>query len=141
MVHSLGERVRVDELEAKALARGIEALYRTEFLHPFPHEECKKIQKLRPDLAGDLVDHLVFYLEFIAGFSSSATRLRDRSTADLRAALPFLKHSFYDEYPQYQPLSQLITEADTPSLSHELATADRLRHDLMTLINQTCSAR
>ena len=130
----------MDDLEAKALAQGIETLYRAEFLRPFPHEECQKIQKLRPDLAEDLVDHLVFYLEFIAGFSSSATRLRDRSKADLRAALPFLQQSFYDEYPQYRPLSQLITEADTPSLSNELAIADRLRRGLLTLINQTCNA-
>lgn len=57
----------MNELKSKALAQSIEALYREEYLRPFPHEERLKLEKLRPDLAEDLMDHFEFYSDFIAG--------------------------------------------------------------------------
>jgi len=130
----------VNKPKGKAFAQSIEALYRGEYLrHPFPHEERVKLEKLRPGLTEDLMDHFEFYFDFISSYTSSATQLHQRPRAELREALAALELSFYDTYPQYAPLSQLITDVDSPSLSRELAVADKLRHNLIRLINEICS--
>jgi hypothetical protein len=116
------------------LARDLETLYRQEFIHKFPYLDCRKLQKLLPRVASELVPDLDMYFSFIAGYSSSAMRLDRRPQDEIRAALPKLRRSFYDWCPRYNRLATHITEVNTPSLFHDLEVADRLRLGLVTLI-------
>jgi hypothetical protein len=91
-------------------------------------------QRLHPRIARAIVPDLDMYFSFIAGYSSSATRLRHRPTAELRAALPKLKRSFYEACPKYNRLAKYISDSQTPALFHDLEVSDRLRLGLATVI-------
>jgi hypothetical protein len=116
------------------LAQNLERLYEREFIRKFPHQDCFKLQKLHPRIAHALVPDLDMYFSFIAGYASSATRLEQRPRTELRAALPKLKRSFYEECPRYKRLAKYISGRDTPALFHDLEVSDRLRLGLATLI-------
>ena len=96
------------------LAQEFEWLYRREFIHKFPYQDCFKLQKLHPRIAHALVPDLDVYFMFIAGYSSSATTLHQRPRVELRAALPNLKRSFYEACPNYKRLAKYITDSNTP---------------------------
>jgi hypothetical protein len=118
------------------LAKKLETLYKQEFVHKFPYPDCRKVQKLHPRVARDLVPDLDTYFSFIAGYSSSVMRLDQRPQGEIRAALPRLRRSFYDWCPQYTRLAAEVTNVNTPSLFHDLEVADRLRLGLVTLITE-----
>jgi hypothetical protein len=117
-------------------AQELEILFRQEFIHNFPYPDCRKLQKLHPRIARQLVPDLDMYFSFIAGYSSSATRLDQRPQRELRAAVPKLRRSFSDWYPRYKQLAMLITDVNTPLLSHDLKVADQLRGGLLTFITE-----
>jgi hypothetical protein len=123
------EKSRDPELEQK-----LERLYEREFIHKFPYHDCYKLQKLHPRIAHALVPDLDVYFSFIAGYGSSATTLHQRPKAELRAALPKLKRSFYEACPKYKRLAKYITDTETPALFHDLEVSDRLRLGLANLI-------
>lgn len=77
---------------------------------------------------------LDIYSAFIAGYASSATQLAARPVGELRAALPRLRRSFFDTYPQHLPLRHILSEDAYPRLWHELRTGDELRAQLATLM-------
>jgi YxiJ-like protein len=129
----------MDKVGDNTLARSIEALYAQECVHKFPYEDCRTLRKLQPNLDQNLTADLNSYFMFIAGYSSGATRLGQRPQAELRAALPRLKRTFYEVFPKYQTVSEHITDNGTPSLFHELEVADRLRRGLVTLISDLLS--
>jgi hypothetical protein len=116
------------------LGQRLERLYEREFIHKFPYHDCYKLQKLHPRIAHALVPDLDVYFSFIAGYGSSATTLHKRPKAELRAALPKLKRSFYEACPKYKRLAKYITDTETPALFHDLEVSDRLRLGLANLI-------
>jgi hypothetical protein len=83
-----------------ALAREIEALHREQEFDKFPYSDCWKLKKLMPDTAQDLAPDFNAYFMFIDGYSSYATTLGSRPLAELQAALPKPKKSFFDLHPQ-----------------------------------------
>jgi len=116
------------------LAQKLERLYEREFIHKFPYQDCYKLQRFHPRITRSLVPDLDMYFSFIAGYGSSATTLHQRPKAELRAAVPKLKRSFYEACPEYSPLAKYITDNETPTLFHDLELSDRLRLGLTTLI-------
>ena len=129
----------MEKCRDSGLAQELEWLYRREFIHKFPYQDCFKLQKLHPRIAHALVPDLVVYFMFIAGYSSSATTLHQRPRVELRAALPKLKRSFYEACPNYKRLAKYITDSNTPALFHDLDVSDRLRLGLTTLIAEFIS--
>jgi hypothetical protein len=126
--------VESEKDKPNSLAKEVERCYQLEFLHPFPYKDCYRLQRLKPDLTSHLIPHLDLFFSFIAGYSSSATRLRNRTQHELRTAIPKLKRSFFDVHPEYKSLAKLITPSDTPALHHELHLADQLRFKLVELM-------
>jgi hypothetical protein len=110
-----------------ALACSIEERYNRR-VRGFPYADCFKLQRDFPDLTDGLVPSLDEFLSFIAGYSCGATRLGGRTRAELRGAIPKLKLSFFDVYPQYKPLAKAMIQFR--DLSAQLAWADGSRHDL-----------
>ncbi|MGA8541240.1 MAG: hypothetical protein WB566_17185 [Terriglobales bacterium] len=90
------------------------------------------------ETAQDLAPHFNAYFMFINGYSSSATRLGGRPKAELHAALPKLKKSFFDLHPRYKPLMRLISVDETPALLRYMQIADKERMGLVTLIEAIC---
>lgn len=105
-------------------AQDVESLCARQFWGKFPYKDCYKLQKLKPRITHGLIPDLDLYLAFIAGYSSSATRLAERPREEIRKAIPKLKLSFFEKHPVYKPLKKLINARDTPSLSKYLRVAN-----------------
>ena len=118
------------------VAKDVEQSYATRSRHPFPYKDCYKLQKLQPRLAHGLIPDLDLYFSFVAGYSSSATRLKNRPIEELRVAIPKLLKSFFDTMPRYRTLRKHITPKNTPELYEELRTINDLRRSLAVLMNQ-----
>jgi hypothetical protein len=118
------------------LAREVEDKYQRDFVHPFPYQACYRIQRLKPRLTRGLVPDLDTFFSFIAGYSSSATHLRNRTKDELARAIPKLKRSFYEAYPRYESLEEFIARPENEALQHDLRVADQLRSALVVLMEQ-----
>jgi hypothetical protein len=70
----------MEESTGTELAQKLERLYEREFIHRFPHQDCYKLQKIRPRMAHWLVPDLDGYFSFIAG-TAQARRdfIKDRN--------------------------------------------------------------
>jgi YxiJ-like protein len=119
----------------EAVAKNIQQRYATELLRPFPYKDCYKLRKLQP-LAHDLIPDLDLYFSFVAGYSASATQLKNRPTEELRAAIPKLQKSFFDTMPRYRKLQKYITPKDTPNLHEELRVINDVRQSLVILMSR-----
>jgi hypothetical protein len=113
-----------------SLASSIEERYNRRVR--FPYADCFKLQQDFPDLTSGLIPSLDEFLSFIAGYSCGATRLGERTRAELRGAIPKLKLSFFDVFPQYRPLAKAMIQFK--DLSAKLAWADGSRHDLVIVM-------
>jgi hypothetical protein len=121
-----------------ALARSIEEQYNRDGRKAFPYADCFELQRRFPDLTDGMIPSLDEFCMFIAGYSCGATRLGRRTRAELRGAIPKLKLSFFDVYPQYKPLAEAMIQFR--DLSAELAWADRSRHDLVIVMEHVLVA-
>ena len=74
--------------------------------------------------------------ERIAGYASSADRLKRRPEQDLRTARQFLSQPFFDRYPDYAPLRAKITPQGAPTLFLEMEAAELNRLDLLEEIER-----
>jgi hypothetical protein len=83
-----------------------------------------------------LIADLDIFFSFIAGYSSSATGLENRTRDELVKAIPKLKRSFFEAYPQYKTLEELIARPENEALQHDLRVADQLRSALVVLMEQ-----
>jgi hypothetical protein len=113
----------------KLLAEKIEKRYRNDLVGKFPYKDCYSLQKKYPKQMTSIVPDLDEYFSFIAGYSSSATRLNERSKDELRRAVPELRRSFLDKNPQYALLKD-----DEEALSRQINIADELRLDLIIIM-------
>ncbi len=121
----------------------IEGIYRAKLLTRFPYEDIRNIRSSLTDAerkrVEDINPDLDSYLSLIAGFASSATRIANRRTDQLKRALPFLNKSFFETFPDYEFLRDRITEKDAPGLYSQLEAAELLRIELAKLIRTILS--
>ena len=123
-----------DIINIKSLAEEVERRYENDFKGGFPYNDCYALQKMNPKLTRSIIPDLDEYFGFIAGYSSSATRLNARSGEELRKAVQNLKRSFFDKHPEYNPLKDAI--AETMTLSRKMHVADELRRNLVIIIDR-----
>lgn len=123
-----------DNGKYQSLAAEVEERYGSEFVGKFPYKDCYAIQKMYPKQAASLIPDLDEYFSFIAGYSSSASRLSARSGEELRNAIPKLKRSFFEKHPEYRPLEGAI--AQTTMLSRKMKVADEVREKLITIMER-----
>jgi hypothetical protein len=71
------------------------------------------------------------FLSGIAGYASSANRLKRRSVEELWAAREFLLQPFFEKYTEYGPYRTKITPQETPALFAEMEAAELNRVDLL----------
>jgi hypothetical protein len=123
-----------DIKDVKSLAEAVERRYTSSFTGKFPYNDCYALQKMFPKLTAAIIPDLDEYFSFIAGYSSSATRMSTRSMAELRNAVPKLRKSFFDKHPAYEPLREAMAQTET--LSRKMCTADELRRDLVAIMER-----
>jgi hypothetical protein len=112
----------------------IQDLYKTSFMDKFPYDDCYQLAKKTQQPSADLIPELDFYFSTIAGYSSSATRLQNRSLQELEKAKNVLSKTFFDAYPGLHQYASLITATETPRLYHAMQVAEKLRTSLLDLL-------
>lgn len=113
----------------------IQNLYKTSFMDNFPHDDCYRLVQKTQRPGADLIPELDSYFGTIAGYSSSAVRLEDRSLQELEEARNILSRTFFDIYPGLQLYAALITPTETPKLHYTMQVAEKLRMSLLDLLD------
>ena len=97
-----------NEVEEKL--RILQKLYKSDFLRPFPYEDCRKILKQLNYQNHDLIPCLDVYFSDVAGFCSSGKRVENWSTEKITDAKIKLNKSFFDRFPKLSELKAKINE-------------------------------
>lgn len=118
------------------LGQRIKRQFHDELMSPFPLEDVRKLRSLDPGNYVLLHGQLEMYLSFIAGYASSADRLGRRSRAELIEGRKRLSQSFFERYPSLAVYRAAITQESTPKLFRELESANKLREELLVVIDE-----
>jgi len=118
------------------LAHAIKQRFDADRQFPFPLEDVKKLRSLDPENLTLFHGQLEMYLSLIAGYASSADRLGRRPRAELLKARGSLGRSFFEKYGSLMVYRDAITAEFTPNLFRTLTTADRLRQELLVLLDE-----
>jgi hypothetical protein len=109
--------------------------YSEHFVRPFPLDDLKKLRKVDSSNIDLFHGQLELYLSDIAGYAEGADRLFRRPAHELAKARRRLSKSFFEKHPALRVYEGHITKKWTPALYGELLTADRLRKDLLVLLD------
>jgi hypothetical protein len=117
-------------MKTQSAADRIVQRYRARSRTPFPTAE---IARVVPHNAERSLFHgrLETFLSNIAGYASSAHRLKRRPVEELRAARELLSQSFFEKHTEYGPYRTKITQQETPALFVEMETVEQNRVDLL----------
>jgi hypothetical protein len=117
------------------LGQRIEEQYRQKLLkQKFPYKDCYKLQEKYPQLKSGFIPDLDHYFSFIAGYSSSASRLGKRPLSELRTAVRKLENSFFVAHPKYAFITNELSGEQLPSLTGQLRITDELRLELVAIM-------
>ena len=122
-------------MNAKELARQIEAMYRAETPRPFSWDDINSLRAIDP-VEWDLF--WTYWLHFeadVAGYAQSARRFLRGSREQIEKAREGLCLSFFEAYPNYRIFEPHITRSSTPQLFDEMQQAEELRLQLIALFN------
>jgi len=118
------------------LARAIKEQFKSEFMHPFPIADVGKLRSVDSKNLGQFHGELDLYFSLIAGYASDADRLGRRSQTELIEARKKLSQSFFEKYRSLAGYRDAITQSSTPNLFRDLSTADKLRKELLVVLDQ-----
>ena len=122
--------------EIKEKLRILQELYKSDFLRPFPHQDCRKILSRNVNGFEDLIPCLDVYFSDVAGFCSRAKRISSWSFEENESAEGKMKKSFFDRFPQFSNLKPEITEKETPQLYNQLLIYDLMRLTLFDVLSE-----
>ncbi len=128
-------------MNTRTIEQSIKEQYESELLRPFPLKDLIRLKSIDPDKWGVLHGELDLYFAYIGGYASSADRLQRRPKAELIEARRYLSESFFEKYQSLAVYRDVITEEFTPNLFRELAAADKLRKELLVVMDQILSGR
>lgn len=118
----------------------IEELYKSSFGGPFPYDDCRWLANRINKPSGDIIPELDWFLGYIAGYSSSASRLANRTLEELQSAERFLAKDFFHHFPDLEPYQCLIDKENTPRLYKFLTVSEQLRLGLLMLLSEITEA-
>jgi hypothetical protein len=118
------------------LAQQIKQQFEAECRFPFPLDDVRRLRSRDAANLGLFHGQLEMYLSYIAGYASSADRLGRRPRAELIEARKNLSQSFFEKYRSLAVYRDAITEGSTPDLFRDLLTADKLRKELLVVIDE-----
>ena len=103
--------------------------------HPFPYEDCRKLQRQDPSRYEGLVADLDLYFKDIAGYCTWGEGILEWSKPEIEKALRILSGSFFEKNPDYSALESLITKENTPHLYEKLNSHEGMRATLLRLLS------
>ncbi len=113
----------------------IEELYRSHLgKGPFPYKDCYALQKRKDIPTSDFIPELDYYFGNIAGYSSWASRLIDKSIEERQKAKKILEKNFYEYFPDLARLENMITKDQTPKLFELMQQTEIARLALLELL-------
>ena len=114
----------------------LQKLYKSDFLHPFPYEDCRKITRQTANQNDDLVACLDVYFSDVAGFCSWGKRMEKWSAEKTTDTEIRLNKSFFDRFPKLSEFKSKINEQETPTLYNQLLIFDLMRLTLMDILSE-----
>jgi hypothetical protein len=88
----------------------------------------------------DLIPNFDWYDSNIAGYASSATRLKERSPRQLQQGFNTLQKDFFSTFPDLAACRDSITSENTPQLHQCLETLETIRLALLPLLEKLAFA-
>ena len=120
----------------QALAQSIKQRFETDFRSPFPLSDLLTLRASDPFNWDRLHGELDMYFSAVAGYASCADRLMKRPKDELLDARRRLSQEFFEKHSALAHYRAYINPTQTPALLQELETADRLRTDLLLVIEE-----
>jgi hypothetical protein len=119
----------------------IEEAYHDQLRRGFPYDDCRYLKKKHGVDSEAFSADLEHYWADISGFASSATRLTRRSQLQILWGTESLSRSFFERYPQYADLQDLITPQKTPRLWEQMQAYEEERKSLIFLLDRALWVR
>jgi hypothetical protein len=104
--------------------------------HPFPYAGCRKLLRETGKRYEGLIPDLDLYFSDIASYCGGVKRVLQWPQEKIQEARRKLSPSFWDRYPEYQPLEQMVTQQSTPDLYADMALYERMRLCLLDLLSR-----
>ena len=117
------------------LAKQIELEYRNDVVHPFPLNDLRKLKDIDPRNWQALHAALDMYFAYIAGYASSALRLDRRPLSEIAEVRKYLSQPFFEKHKTFALYSYGITKEATPNLHARLEAVEKLRRQLLMLVD------
>lgn len=117
------------ELEEKLKILG--KLYKSEFLQPFPHQDCRKISSDE-----NFVPSLDLYFSDIAGYCSWGVKIKKWDGEKIEIAKRHLQNSFFQRFVGFSELKLKINEKQTPQLFNQKLIYDLMRLTLLDILSE-----
>ncbi len=116
-------------------------LYKTDLLHPFPYDDCRRLLADNGKGFKDLIPSLDAYFSDVGGLCSWGKRSLNWSHEDIDKHAFILRESFFEKYPVFAPLEISIKDKDTPTLFSQLLIYDLMRLTLLDILPDIKKAR
>ena len=119
------------------LAQDIEREYFDSFSSsPFPLKDVFKLKAIDRKNWNLLHAGLDNYFMYVAGYASGAVRLARRPRSELAEAKKNLARSFFETFDSLSHYGGAINKKATPELFQQLTTIERLRKQLVVLMDE-----
>lgn len=118
------------------LGKQIEHEYRSDVVHPFPLDDVRKLKAIDSRNWESLHAALDMYFAYVAGYASSALRLDRRPLSEIAEARKRLSEPFFERHKALAPYRRGITKEATPSLHARLEAVEKLREQLLVLMDK-----
>jgi hypothetical protein len=125
-------------MSEQAIHRLVDSLLKqdAELRRPFPYLDCRKLKREAEGQYDDLIPDLASFFYWVSSHAHGVEEILNWPEARLRKARDDLAESFFEQFPQYRSLENMITPADTPDLSRDLIVHEQARRSLVELITR-----
>ncbi len=126
--------MKKEEIEEKL--KILRELYKTDFLQPFPIDDCRNILSENGEKFADLVPCLDIYFSDVAGYCSWGKRITTWSDDKLKEAKNSLRKNFFQRFSKFTALASKISEVKTPNLHSQLLIIELMRLTLLDVLSE-----
>ncbi len=119
----------------------LKALYKSDFLQPFPYRDCEKILTVVGNKFENFVPSLDLYFSDVAGHCSWGEKIAFWSVEKVEAVENQMQKSFFDRFPKLSELKDKITDRETPQLYNQFLIYNLMRLTLADILSELKAER
>ena len=108
-------------------------LYQSDFLRPFPYQDCRKILLAEDN---EFIPSLDMYFSDIAGYCSWGKGILSWSAEKIDEAKNRLQISFFQKFPKFESLKSKISDTETPKLYNQMLIYELMRLTLIDILSE-----